>query len=344
MSIQFLKSSPGREDIGATLILSFAITTRIIQINEDDSLVPFLILSSGIGLLLSFMWTGLTIFIFNTMDRIKNFTNIGGYYYAWTSEHWKTYRIKLVSNSRYFLASLILLIKQKQLITPFIFEWSSLSKFETRIRQILIVFTFVVFLILLWEVNSFKRRLDIVRINGATEDAFELNGLMNQDRWEDVYSRIGKLKHQSHEEFNRLINVRINQICQDGKNITDKSIAETYDFGHFTSAMNKLTGQTQQLNNALSSYRNWSKTGGIQTTNPNVGNGVAQIHKISVLLKNFSQHNLEELFNEGNPTKINIELNAIKQDLKKFEIWASRLYPYGNLSDMIIDYYRSKRG
>lgn len=342
MSIQFLKSSPGREDIGATLILSFAITTRIIQVNEDDSLVPFLILSSGIGLLLSFTWTGLTILIFKTLDKIKNFTNIGGYYYAWTSEHWKIYRIKLVSYSRYIIASFILLIKQKQLVTPFIYEWSSLAEFENRIRQILWVFTVIVVLLLIWELNSLKRRMDIMRINGAVEDGFQLNALMVQDRWEDVYPRIEKLRKDSIDGFVRTFKVPFDEIYKLQPFYIQNS-DEKIPFGDFKLQMKDMISRLQYQIAGVNNFIDWSKSSGIRAMNPNIGNGKAQIEEIANLMREICKYTYKELYDKANQAKIKQEFDVIKQKIIDFENWGNCLFPYGNPSDIIINYYRNKR-
>lgn len=182
MSSTFI--NPSREDISATLLLSFAITSRFFSVNKEDSLTPFFLLMGFIAIILNFVYKILYL-ILRGIDYRKEFLPIASLSNAWRHNHFSIYKYRILTYWRYFFAGLVLLIFPSWGSEPFIFNWYSTTDLPIKIS----VCIFIIFSLVLAvnETRYFKTRLDIIRVTNAIEDLsnrFEKS--FKQDDWETV--------------------------------------------------------------------------------------------------------------------------------------------------------------
>ena len=288
MSSTFIR--PNREDISATLLLAFALASRLTSVDKEESLTAFFLLTGFIAIFFNFVYK-LLFLILRWIDYRKGFLPIASLSNAWRHAHFSIFKYRVLTCWRYFFAGLILLIFPSWGSEAFIFSWYNGNGLKVRIT--VYIFLVVALGLALWESRFFKIRIDIVRVSNAIDGLSELlEKSLNRDDWENVYSEM----RGNREDILKKI--------QSDKAMIDKG-----------SGVGVIAGN-QSLKRLVHASR-----GGLHVSNPNLLFGRQSIDKLRKITTDFQLTQ-----QSGNNEELIRVRDEYLHELIVFEDWIKGLY------------------
>ena len=209
MSFSFIQES--KEDSIATVVLAFAIASKFWVIDQDSSILPFVLLMAVLALILTKFFNFIAEITFGFLDYRHHFSGIASFRYAYDHINFMKYRQKVMANIRLIAAIIIILLPPGPLWSflglnqdfswikrPFFLAWYG----DVSLIVLVILLSIVLFLTYFQLKNGYKR-LKIVRVTNALVDwRGEIQTNIRENQWETVFVQMEEARNASYEIIN----------------------------------------------------------------------------------------------------------------------------------------------